>query len=692
MRTPPNTLTKPLQTCGLFVLALALAAMSVSSVVARAQTPTPAASLDDILKQVSTYDGGIDSAAMFKLRDYVNARKDDPAGRAECEAKLLQFLKTSATPVAKMAVCRHLRVIGSDTAVPTLQAMLADERSADMALYALQQIPGGAAEGALVDALKTAKGSTTTAVIAALGERKATAAVPALVPLLTQPAFGGAAATALGRIGGDAATAALVTVYAGTSADLKPVVAASLLACAEAWLAAKNADAALRLFESLSSDASLPVPVRKAAVMGRISAAGAHARRILLEYLLEPGTPIYVGTDQGVVRKTAGASDPDMQEAAIAKVAEVFSPEAIEPVCALLLRIPERAQVQLLAVLSGYPADRVLPAVLQSARSDALSVRIAAMKALESTGGPSVVPFLAEAAAGARGPEQAAARSALGMLKGRAVDDAILALLGQQPPEGIAGELLLAVADRGIFRAKKVVAASLSSPSPAIRVQALKTLRAIGTPSDIPAVLDVLLTIADDRERTEAEKTTAVLARKIASPDGRSRMVKARLGTEKTLEARIRLINVLPLIGDSSALPLLRTALDDSAPEVVDAAVRAIAGWPTSAAREDVLRLARNSRNEIHRLLAIAGLVRSAGLDTYRNPAAAVADLKMATEFAWRPEEKKLVLGALVSFPCKDALDLAAGLLNDPAVKAEAQAAIDTITQRLAKDAGFMKG
>jgi HEAT repeat protein len=664
MTKPRGTSSRPFLACSIVVMALAL--MGGSAGVSLAQPPAAAASLDDILKQVATYDGGIDSAALWKLRDYVYARKDDPAGRAECEEKLLHFMKTPATPVARMAASRYLRMIGSDRAVTALQAMLADERSADMALYALQQIPGAAADTALTQVLKTTAGATKIAVIAALGERRVQAAVPALAPLLQQPAFGSAAAFALGRIGDEPAAAALVASYAGASADLKPVVASSILACADRWLAGKNAGAALRLYQPLSSDASLPVPMRQAAMMGRISAAGSGGAALLLDQLK--------------------ATDGDMQEAAIARIAEVIAPEAIGSVCALLPQLPERAQVQVLAVLSGYAGERVLPTVLQAARSSALPVRIAAMKALESTGNPSVVPFLAGKAADSRGPEQAAARSALGMLKGRGVDEAILALLAQKPSDAVAGELLAAVADRRMFVAKPVVAASLMSPSAGIRAQALKTLRAIGTPSDLPAVLDLLLKSADESERGEAEKTAAALAQKVASTTGRSREVKARLATEKSPDARVRLFNVLPLIGDNSALPVLRAALEDSSAEVRDAAVRALASWPTSAARDDMARLARDAGNDTHRLLAIVSLVRTVGLDTYRNPEAAVADLKLAASVASRPEEQKLILGAVVSFPCKDALDLATRFLQEPAVKAEAQAAVDNITTRLKKD------
>ena len=82
------------------ITALACALLAAAVAVAGAQNAAQAqpASLDAILKQVATYDGGIASAAMWQLRDYVYARKDDAAGRAECEAKLLAFLKGPATP------------------------------------------------------------------------------------------------------------------------------------------------------------------------------------------------------------------------------------------------------------------------------------------------------------------------------------------------------------------------------------------------------------------------------------------------------------------------------------------------------------------------------------------------------------------------------------------------------------------
>jgi HEAT repeat protein len=640
----------------------AWAAPQAPAVKPAAARTAAASGIDPLLKDVSTWNGGIESAAVWKLRAYVYARKDDPAGRAECEPKLLAFLKSTATPPAKLVAARHLRIIAGDSAVPALQALLADERLSDLALYVLQPMPGPAADKALLQAMATAAGATKVSIIAALGERRYADAVPALTPLLKQPAFAAPAATALGAIGGDAAAQALAASLAVAAPDLKRTIASAMLRSAEKALAAKNDAAALAAYEALFTDTSLPTATRTAAALGKIAASGSGASSQLAAFL--------------------NGTDPLLQRAAISKVQAVVPPDAIGPVCARLAALPEAAKVQLLAVLATYPSARVLPAVTEAARSESAPVRLAALKALESVGDESSLAFLLETAAGARGTEQAAARSAIGLLRGAAVNDRLLAMLAAKPGEGLATELLFAVADRRVYPAKPLVAAALASDSAKVRLQALRSLRAIGTPSDVPAILDIVVRTEDEVERFEAQTTVGAIALAVSRPEARSAFVKARLATEKNLGARVRLIGVLPLTADPSALPVLRRALSDAAPEVRDAAVRALTAWPTTAAQDDVFRLARDSRNETHRLLAIRALVTSITLDRHREPASAVADLRTAAGFAWRPEEQKLVLGALVQFPCREAIDLANSFLGEPAVKAEAEAALGKMTQK----------
>jgi hypothetical protein len=71
------------------------------------------------------------------------------------------------------------------------------------------------------------------------------------------------------------------------------------------------------------------------------------------------------------------------------------------------------------------------------------------------------------------------------------------------------------------------------------------------------------------------------------------------------------------------------------------------------------------------------------GLEPNRAPAAAAGDLARILAVAPRPEEKRLVLGALVRFPCPAALKTAESLLADPAVAEEAKLAVDRLRRAL---------
>jgi hypothetical protein len=60
-----------------------------------------------------------------------------------------------------------------------------------------------------------------------------------------------------------------------------------------------------------------------------------------------------------------------------------------------------------------------------------------------------------------------------------------------------------------------------------------------------------------------------------------------------------------------------------------------------------------------------------------------VRSLETALALSSRPEEKKLVLGALPDFACPEALTLAESLLNVEGLQEEAQAAVEKIKEKI---------
>jgi HEAT repeat protein len=200
--------------------------------------------------------------------------------------------------------------------------------------------------------------------------------------------------------------------------------------------------------------------------------------------------------------------------------------------------------------------------------------------------------------------------------------------------------------------------------------------------------------MSDEQAQEAMENTIGALAQKTSDPYSRAEDVKALLAPAPDSKSvpvtdipkRCLLYRTLGKIGDDSSLPLLRAALKGQDAQIQDAAVRALAGWPTSTPREDVLEIAQQSKDLTHQVLALRGLIRMVGLEKYQSPEAAVGSLKTALALSSRPDEKKLVLGALPDFACPEALVLAESLLTVEGVREEAKAALDKIKEILDPD------
>ena len=651
------------------VLALGFVVICAAAQTTGAQTAKRAVpkNLDEILKNLAAYNGGLESDAFWDLRNFVLARKDSPEERLACEIKLAAFLGSKATLTAKTAVCRELRVIGGDKSVPALEKMLLQKDTADIARYALEKIPGAAADEALVGALAKTNGGLKKGIITSLGQRKTRSSVVELGKLLRGPDtdLAGAAAIALGQIGGMDAAEALGRSLSALRSPLKETAASALFKCAEEFITLKDAQASFQIYDKILGE-KLPSALRLGAMRGKIATAGGQAQKLILETL-------------------AGA-DQTLYAPAIGSIKTFFKETDIGSICAILPKLPAPGQVQLLAVLAEYPGQIVRPVVSDAAKSPNMDVRVAALKALEKTGDASVVLFLAQTAAVSTSAEQTSARTSLWGLKGRDVDDKILSLLIEQKDEGILAELVQCVGERRIFAGKSAALKQADSPSAKIRDQALRALKTVGTPSDIPGLLDLLLKTPAEADQTAIENTIVGLAQKISDPNERAGSVQALLNQERGIRNRAPLFRVLGKIGDGNSLSLLRDALLDKDPVIIDAAVRALASWPTAAARDDVFNIARTSKNEVHKVLALRGFVRMVGLDPYRKPEAVVTDLENALRLVSRPEEKKLILGILPDFACPEALKAAETLMNDKDVKDEAKLALDKIRKALIKE------
>lgn len=643
---------------------IALAALVMAGFMAVA--PGPAAgqndSLASILKDLQTYNTS-DVGPAMRLHAYVFAHKDNAGARKETEAALLKFVQGAPAPAGLMAACRSLGLIGGPDAVPVLAALALKPETTDAARYALERIPGNDADQALLGALDKATVEVRRGIVFSLGARRCVPAVPALAGLAAgkDTMIAADAIKALGRIGGPEAVKALGAALGKATAPLKSDIASALLASAESAAAAGDKAAATAIYDQVFA-ASVTTMSRQAAFRGRLA--------------LAPDA-------QTAIVMALGGKDAALYAPALALVPKIFGAGEIGRVAELMPRLPADAQLQLVGLLAKYPAEAVRPTLLAAAEGPAVNLRLAALRSLAWAGDGKAVLFLANKAARTAGAEQDAAREALIRMKGLDVDAAILEHLGKAADDAVKAELVQAASARRIAGAKPALMGLVAAGSPALKAKAAAALRTLAGQADIPALLDLLAGLDDEAAREAMQDTVGAAARTSPRELARAGEVGARLGAEQDAKKRVDLLRVLGKIGDDSALAQVRKALADPDPTVADAAVRALADWPTVAARDDILDIARTSQVLNHRVLAVRAYIRLVGLEPNRAPEGAAADLLKILALAPRPEEKKLVLGLLGRFPCVTSLKTAESLLSDPTVAAEAKLAADRIRKAL---------
>ncbi len=398
---------------------------------------------------------------------------------------------------------------------------------------------------------------------------------------------------------------------------------------------------------------------------------------------------IAAGADEGnqeiinMVIDALKGNDREMQTGAISMVREIPGAEITKALAQELPKLAPAVQVPLLSVLADRGDPLALPAVIEMLKSPDESVRVAALKAVGQLGNAAHVPLLAQQAAGAKGAEQKAARESLYRLRGAEVDAAILQSLSSVPA-GVKVELIGAIGERNVGDAIKALLTTAADEDRKVRLESFKVLKVIAGPADLPALVNVLLEVKNESDRTEAEKTVAAVAHKIEEPGRQAAAVLAVLPNVKETAGRASLLRALGRIGDNSALPALQAALTHREPEVQDAAIRALADWPTPEPVPDLVKVAQTSENKVHKILALRGFVRLLSLDSTRPAEEAIELYKKAMDLAGDAAEKKRVLSGLAAAKCPAALSMAAQYLDDLTLHLEAESAVVQIAQATA--------
>jgi len=210
--------------------------------------------------------------ALFLLTSVVHSAEIDPA-RSQALLKTLQSADSSFYQKAR--ACQQAGEFGTAELVPSLAALLDDEKLSAYARSGLENIPGPEAKAALRSALSTLKGDLLAGVIDSIADWRDVNAVPALQKLAADPQSGvaGRALTALGSIADDSSIKILQKALKSGPAETRPDAASGLLLSAQRRLQEGDTGTAVKLCDEVLA-AKLPANLHAAAVHGAILARG----------------------------------------------------------------------------------------------------------------------------------------------------------------------------------------------------------------------------------------------------------------------------------------------------------------------------------------------------------------------------------------------------------------------------------
>lgn len=610
------------------------------------------------LKYLRTYEFGQSRTPLATIEGRMRALDRGNPDDAKLLTQLVGLFATDATLAAKRFVCRQLLLVGTRDEVPALAPLLLDPALADMALLALARIPGEAVDRALLAALPKADSDTRIGLLATIGDRRCSGAVSQLIRYAdaAHPALSASALRALGEIGNSEA-AELLHQRADASPDPMPtLLATACLRCADRLSESARKEAAERLYSTVS-EKTRSRPLRAAALGGLVRCRSSKASTALVEALIDP--------------------DRDFRRAALSLVRSTDDPRVIEHCIAAAPRLPPAAQASLLAVLADRREPAAAPLALKLAESEDGATREAAVRALGRLGDQKAVPVLVRILGSPEAdvPRDAAGHS-LATMRDRTVDRALAERLGDLTPPTRATVVGI-LARRQATEQAGAVADCLDDADAGVRAAAFKALGALGQAGHVP----VLVKAACREEAASAAKRADDALVAVCQRAGKKQAVctpvlsAARDTAAPT--ARARLFAVIGRLGIPDGAPVLVQGMGAPNTDVRKAAIRSFAAWPTDAAIAPLMKVAKTAPNDAEKLLALRTAVTVCGLRVNTRPAAASVNvLEEAMELATQDAVKKQILGVAGKVPHAGSLRLALECMSHAGLRAEAESAV----------------
>lgn len=583
--------------------------------------------------------------------------------KARDEASLLAVLRSDAPAADKALACKSLAVYGSAEAVPDLARLLPDEQLSSWARIPLEAIPGPEVDDALRKAAGSLKGKLLVGVINSIGVRRDPQSIDLLSGLLGDDdrSVASAASAALGRIGDEAASQALLRALANGAIEIRNDIAEGCIVCAEHFLTSGQTAPAIELYDAVRQ-ADVSAQRRLEATRGAILARGDEGLQLLIENLR--------------------SGDRRMVQMALGTAREMSGPAVGRAIAAEIPRTePDRAAL-LISVLADRASPDSLPPLMLAAAAGPKPVRLAAIAALGRVGNATCLPALLEIGMEPDAELSAAAKAAVVELPDDSVGQAIV--VGLPKSEGKRYVMLLEVVGQRRIPAIDQLVAALRHRDSSVRSAALVALGNTVPPDRLNLLIEQVVDTKNVEDHPVAIQ--ALKAAAIRMPD-REQCAKQLAETLTPLPSatKAEILEILAAVGGTHALQSLAAAARSDDEKLQDVSTRLLGEWMTVDVAPVLLDLARTAPGKKYQTRSLRGYIRVARQFTLSDEER-MDMCREALAAAGQPAEQKLVLEVLKRYPGPKALELAMQIRQKPELKDEATAVAVAIASKVGAD------
>jgi HEAT repeat protein len=586
-----------------------------------------------------------------------------------CEA-FRKVLAGPAPAAVKGFFLRQLRLMGCPKAVPAISEFLLNEELSEYAAQALVSIGGEEATAALRQALPKATGKCRLTLIQDLGVVRDAKAAPDLLKAAADPdrEIRLAALFSLANIGDAAAADTLMkaTDVEGLYEKSKATDAVLLLArrLGEAGKK-KEAEAIYRTLWQTRADPR-DRHVRCAALRGLATVLGAGAM-----------------DDVAAAMKS---DDLQIRAAAVEVAATLPGEDVTAKLIEQMKALPPASRADMLGLLARRGGAAAETAILDAMKDADEGVRLAAVTAAGALKGDKAAPALLALVSSDNSKLRDAARRSLERVAGDPASAAIAAAIPSAATPQAKRDLLGVLMVRGAKGQVDAVAAiAAQDPDAGVRQAAMGVLEYLAEEKHVPLLVGAVVKAKDDGERGAAEKALGALCGRLVKKDECVDKIMPAMGGAD-VPAKAALVRVLAKAGGPKALAAVRAAVKEADATIQEAGVRALADWPDASVAPDLMEIAKTGVKQNLQVLALRGYVRLANVPADRAAAEKLKMYEAALAAAKRPEDKKMVLGAMGEMKTIAALRVAAALVADETLKEEAAATAVRVARNMGDD------